>query len=295
MHLRTLIYFIKEAFANLKKNSLTAVAAISTVMISLIMLGFFLLVIVNINFLSQQLSSKVEIAAYLRADVTEKERVDIQSQIQLLPAIKEVVYVPKQEALEKLQKSLGEKVRMQDIIASNPLPDAFEIKVKDPLIISKTAKQIQSYPEIDEVVFGQEILSKLLSISKVVQFFGLISIGLLGLATILLIMNTIRLTVFARRKEIRIMQLVGATDWFIRWPFLLEGTFQGLIGASLACSILWVGYSYLMNFVKHALPFLPFVEDRMMLVHLNIILMTFGVFLGTMGSLLAVGRFLIEA
>lgn len=295
MHLRAFSYFVREAFANLKKNSLIAVAAISTVMISLIMLGFFLLVIVNINFLSQQLSSKVEIAAYLRADVTEKERVALQSQVQTLPSIKEVVYVPKEDALQKLQKSLGEKVRMEDIIASNPLPDAFEIKVKDPLAVGKVAKQVQSFPEVAEVVYGQEILSKLLSISKVVQFAGLISIALLGLATILLIMNTIRLTVFARRKEIRIMQLVGATDWFIRWPFLLEGTFQGLIGAGLACSILWTGYAYLMGFVKHALPFLPFVEDITMMVHLCIILTTFGVFLGTMGSLLAVGRFLIEA
>ncbi len=293
--MRAFSYFVREAFVNLKKNSLIAIAAISTVMISLVMLGFFLLVIVNINFLSQQLSSKVEIAAYLRSDVTEKERVDVQSHIQALPSVKEVVYVPKEEALQKLQKSLGEKVRMEDIIASNPLPDAFEVKVKDPRAVAAAAKEIQSYPEVDEVVFGQEILSKLLSISYVVQVVGLISIALLGLATILLIMNTIRLTVFSRRKEIRIMQLVGATDWFIRWPFLLEGTFQGLIGAALACSFLWAGYSYLVNFLKHSLPFLPFVQDTMMLVHLCVILVTFGAFLGTMGSLLAVGRFLIEA
>lgn len=295
MHLRTLSYFIKEAFVNLRKNSLIAIAAISTVMISLLLLGFVLLVVVNINFLSQQLSSKVEIAAYLRRDVTDRERESVHAKIQAMTEIKEVRFVSKEEALEMLQKSMEEKVRMEDMIAANPLPDAFEIKVKDARAVTKTAKAVKGIAEVDEVVYGQEILSKLLSISYGVQMVGLISIALLGLATILLIMNTIRLTVFARRKEIRIMQLVGATDWFIRWPFLLEGTFQGLIGASLACLLLWFGYHYLLDFLKHTMPFLPFVQDAMMMAHLCAILTAFGVFLGTMGSLLAVGRFLIDA
>lgn len=295
MHIRTLVYFIREAFVNLRKNSLIAIAAISTVMISLLLLGFVLLVVVNINFLSQQLSSKVEIAAYMRRDSTEKERESVHSKIQDMPDVKEVRFVSKEEALGMLQKSMGDKVRMEDIIAANPLPDAFEVKVKDAHAVTRVAKALKSIPEVEEVVYGQEILSKLLSISYGVQVVGLVSIALLGLATILLIMNTIRLTVFARRKEIRIMQLVGATDWFIRWPFLLEGTFQGLIGATVSCVFLWFGYGELMEFLKHTMPFLPFVQDKMMMIHLCAILSAFGVFLGSMGSLLAVGRFLIEA
>lgn len=270
------------------------VAAISTVMVSLVILGSFLLIMVNINNLASSLSSRVEIAVYLKKG---QEAVDItllRSNLYKIKGIKEIDYIPKEKALERLQKDLGERVNLKDVLASNPLPDCLEIRVNGPEEIERIVKEIKQYPQVEDIVYAQKVLNKLLTIEKAVQTAGVISIILMGLATLLLIVNTIRLTVFARRKEIRIMQLVGATDWFIRWPYLLEGAIVGVGGACLAIIILSSGYYYIVLQLKKSLPFIPLVQDTGMLINLGIILLMVGAFLGMMGSLIGVGKFLQE-
>lgn len=294
MNLRSVKYFLKNALQSLAHNWLMTVAAISTVMISLIILGSFLLAIVNINNLANSLSSRVEMAVYLKKDLDEVDRTLLKVNLLKIKGIKSIDYIPKEIALQKLQEDLGERVDLKDILVSNPLPDCLQIRMNGPEEIERVAKKIKKFSQVEEVVYGQKVLNKLLTLNRVVQIAAGVSIILMGLATLLLIVNTIRLTVFARRKEIRIMQLVGATDWFIRWPYLLEGLIEGVAGASLAIALLSSGYYYLVIQLKKSLPFIPLLQDTGMLINLGIILLMIGGFEGLIGSLIGVGKFLEE-
>lgn len=294
MNVRSFSYFLKETFNNLLKNGLMTVASVSVCMISLSILGAFLLIIVNLNNIANELAKRVEIVAYLRDGTDKTTALILKTNFHYIDGVENVEYIPKEEGLKKLEKSLEGQVDLKEVISYNPLPDSLEVKVSEPMKISKVAKEIESFPEVEEVFYGREVLIKLLSITKVVQIAGFVSLVLLGIATLLLIMNTIRLTVFARRKEIKIMQLVGATDWFIRWPFLLEGIFQGFLGAVFSIIILVVSYSYSITHLRVALPFVSLIYDKFLLLNLSLILVVVGVFLGALGSLFAVGKFLVE-
>ncbi|MGI9952198.1 permease-like cell division protein FtsX [Moorellaceae bacterium AZ2] len=293
MKVRTIGFFLRQAALSLWRNAWMSLAAAVSVAVTLFILGTFILLILNINFIATSLQSSVEIAAFLEVDTPRSEAQALQQRIQNFPGVTDVVLVTKEEGLKTLAQQFGSEEELLSATGGvNPLPDYLRIKVQDPAQIGEIAAAIQSLPAVEKVNYGQAVVEKLLAVVRWVRYLGAGIVALLGVGSLLLLMITIRLAVYSRRREINIMKYVGATDWFIRWPFLLEGFFLGLVGGSLAAAGLAAGYSSLMDRISLNLVFVPLLRDEWILWYSTVGLVTGGAAIGAGGSLLAVHRFL---
>lgn len=294
MNFRNIHHYFSEALENLGKNILVSVAAILTVAISLTILGGFLLVLINIRTLANSVANNFEVVVYLKEDTVDAQVAVLRNKFLYIEGVEKVNFISRQVALNKMKEDLKEKINIEDILPYNPLPHSLVIKVDKAENIEKIIPQIKKEPEVEKIKYGRELLTKLLGLIQIIKIAG-IAVGIfLGAGTMLLITNTIKLAVFARRKEIKIMQLVGATDWFMRWPFLLEGMFQGIIGATLSVGILISSYLYLASYLQKVLPFIPIISDISVLINLSLIIFSSGTLLGILGSMMAVGKFSVE-
>ena len=222
MKISTGEYIIRETMVSLKRNNWMSFASIGTVAVSLFVLGVFLLLVLNMNRMASALESQVQISVYLEDGLSADDRQDIASDIEALQGIESIRYISKDEAKARLEDRLGDQKYLLDALGDkNPLPDSFEVVVKSPDLVETAAKAIDRMDGVQEAKYGQDVIEHLFAITRLIRIFGLVLMVLLAGATLFIISNTIRLTVFARRKEIAIMKYVGATDWFIRWPFLL--------------------------------------------------------------------------
>jgi len=235
MKFRTSEYFVREVFVSLKRNNWMSFASIGTVAVSLFVLGVFLLLVLNMNRMASTLESQVQISVYLQDELKGAEKDELEERISDLSGIQSVKYVDRDEAIERFRERLGDQKYLLDALGDkNPLPDSFEVTVMQPSMVQTAAETIAQFDGVAEAKYGQDVVEHLFDITRLMRVFGLLLMVLLAGATIFIISNTIRLTVFARRKEIAIMKYVGATDWFIRWPFLLEGVVLGCIGGLVA-------------------------------------------------------------
>ncbi|MBQ1511843.1 MAG: permease-like cell division protein FtsX, partial [Selenomonadaceae bacterium] len=224
MKLRTSEYFIREVLISLRRNNWMSFASVGTVAVSLFVLGVFMLLVLNMNRLASTLESQVQISVYFQEDIKDSVRDKVEEDILEMQGIESVKYVSKDEAMERLKERLGDQKYLLDALEEkNPLPDSLEVTVKMPEMVETAANAIVKMDGVEEAKYGQDVVEHLFDITRLMRIFGLALMVLLAGATLFIISNTIRLTVFARRKEIAIMKYVGATDWFIRWPFLLEG------------------------------------------------------------------------
>lgn len=285
-------YFIREAVASFRRNWVMSIAAVSTVAISLIMLGVFVLIALTLNNLIRGMERKVEIITYLKSAAPTAAVDKLQRDIVSWEEVTKVSYVSKKEAWERLKKDLKDQPEMLDAVRTNPLPASLEIKLKDPHQVKQVAGRLEGRPEIDEVKYGQEIVPKLFAVFSMVRVIGIVFISLLSFAAVVLIANTIRLSIYARRKEIGIMKLVGASNWFIRWPFLLEGIFQGIIGAVTAAVVLYLAYLGFLKAAQQVLPFLPITLSPALFLNLVLYLALGGIGIGALASSIAIWRFL---
>lgn len=292
MRTRTYFYFLRQALISLTRNGLMSLASIGTMVVSLLILGMFLMMIASLGNIVTSLESKVEVTVFLKDSVSNEEIVELKETIGKLDGVKEIVFVSKGEAFQELKEKMGNKSKVLTAVESNPLPNSFEIKAKDPAQVSVIAKELMDFKQIEEVKYGQEVVEKLFTLTKVLRWVGVTLIVLMTLATIYIIVNTIRLTVFARRKEIKIMKLVGATDWFIRWPFLIEGILLGLVGAAIAVLLLRESYALIIHRAQEALPFIPIGGNEAQVANLSYWLLVIGALIGAIGSTISLHRFL---
>lgn len=294
MNFRNIHHYFSEALENLGKNILVSVAAILTVAVSLTILGGFLLVLINVRTLANSVANNFEIVVYLKEDTVDAQVTILKNKFLYIEGVEKVNFISREVALNKMKEDLKEKINIEDILPYNPLPHSLVIRVDKAENIEKIIPRIKKEPAVEKIKYGRELLTKLLSLIQIIKIAG-IAVGIfLGAGTMLLITNTIKLAVFARRKEIKIMQLVGATDWFMRWPFLLEGMFQGIIGATLSVGILISSYLYLASYLQKVLPFIPIISDISVLINLSLIIFSSGTLLGVLGSMMAVGKFSVE-
>lgn len=270
-----------------------SLASISTVALSMLILGVFLLGAVNLNNIAETLENQVEVTAYLDEKLEAEEIAAATERIQSLEGVREVNFVSKEEALERLKEQFGER---KDLLASveknNPLRNAVEVRTEGPADIKLVVQDLKALPAVAKVSFKEEIIDRLFSFTKAIRLAGLAVVVLLVAATIFLISNTIRLTVFARRREINIMKLVGATDWFIRWPFVLEGLCLGLVGSVPAVMLVVRFYHWLAAGVYQTLPFIPLLPPDAVLGRLQLLLLGIGILVGATGSAISMRRFL---
>ncbi len=293
MKLQTSEYFIQEVFRSLRRNNWMSFASIGTVAVSLFVLGVFLLLVLNMNRMASALESQVQISVYLEDGLSADDRRDIASDIEALQGIESIRYISKDEAKARLEDRLGDQKYLLDALGDkNPLPDSFEVVVKSPDLVETAAKAIDRMDGVQEAKYGQDVIEHLFAITRLIRIFGLVLMVLLAGATLFIISNTIRLTVFARRKEIAIMKYVGATDWFIRWPFLLEGMVLGFVGGVIAAVALRSFYAAMAAKITDTLTFFPLMPQYPSMNYITVALLLTGMAIGALGSALSLKRFL---
>ncbi|MHB1002237.1 MAG: permease-like cell division protein FtsX [Thermoleophilia bacterium] len=292
-------FFFSEAINSLVRNWVMSVAAVVTVLISMLILGVGMIFFFNIEDVISDLKNKLEIEVFIKNTATQDEINDLGAEIQGMPEVDTVYFISKDEALERMRKQLGENADMLDAMSGNPLPASYQIRLKDPQNLKEVAERFYDNPVVDNtpgkdppdgVKYGGETSERVLRLTTILLIIIAGTVALLTVASVLLISNTIRLSIFARRREIEIMRLVGATNLFIRWPYVIEGLFSGLLGASIATVTVMAFNSFLMSSLKDKMPFLGFQEVPMFTIALVII--SVGTLVGTLGSGLALRRFL---
>ena len=221
------------------------------------------------------------------------ELATMQEELEKLPGVVEVVAITKEEALERFKERLGDQDKLLNSLGSdNPFPYSFEVHLDKPEHISEITQKISELPKVETARFGQEVVEQLFNLTKTLRIGGVVLILVLFMATLFIISNTIRLTVFARRKEVLIMRYVGATDWFIRWPFLLEGMALGFMGALVADLVLNNTYVALASNIHATLAFLPILPAYPLMYYVDVFLLLAGTGIGALGSYISLRQFL---
>ena len=294
MRISTLGYYFRETFSSLVRNSWLSLASMGTVTISLLILGSSLLLILNANQLAGSVESTVEISVFLKNSVSYTRVNEIEKEIESLPSVTNAQFISKEQALEDMKKNLKDKADILDGLEdkNNPLPDGFKVKTRYASQVAGVSIALEKIPGVDQVRYGQGVVEKLLAVTKWVRFAGLITMGLLSGASIFLIATTIRLSVYARRKEIGIMKVLGATNWFVRFPFVMEGIVLGLLGAGLALTALHFVYYELVKQMQITLPFIRLVTDKQQILPYMGSLLGLGLVIGAIGSMISMRKFL---
>jgi cell division transport system permease protein len=282
-----------EAWSSIRMNLSTTIAATMTVLIGMCLLGLFIALGTWVLSWSGHIQRELQVHVYFASDATKQQEHAVFTKLSSDPRAKTVTFVSKADALKKMKKDFPELFKSG--LPSNPLPDSYTViprKASQTPLIGKEVRQ-SGWPGVDKVSWGSTTAKRVLTIAKVISLVFLIAVVLLVVASTLLIANTIRLSIFARRREIEVMKLVGATNWFIRGPFMLEGLVCGLLGSILAVILLVLGKSI-------ALPsILPHIgggsssDVHALSFTLNaILLLLAGLLLGATGSAVTLRRFL---
>lgn len=284
---------VKEALVGIRRNALMSVIATSTVALCLFMLGSTILLSMNIQNVAGALEDQVEVAVYLKGDVQESRARQIMAALDGRDEVRETRFVSRADALERLRRQLGDQQGLLDGLAhTNPLPASIEVSLVWPERAGEVAAFAVGLPGVEEVVYARGVVERLLAITGLIRLGGFGLVLALAVATCFLVANTIRLTVFARRHQIAIMRLVGATDAFIRGPFTLEGVFLGLVGSTLAAVAVHQVYYRLVSVITATIPFLPLLPPGGELGAVLHLLVVAGTCIGALGSVIAVRRFL---
>ncbi|MVP01572.1 permease-like cell division protein FtsX [Paenibacillus lutrae] len=303
MKSRTLTRHLREGFRNIIRNGWMTFASISSITISLFILGVFLLLSLNVNYVADQIEKQVEIRVYMDVNIPDDQTNQLKQELMAMSEVKNVTFVSKEQGLIDLRERLGEEGKgfLDGFDGDeNPLPPAFKVEVKDPRQVGAVAGKINQMNEgketkpIDSVKYGQGTVENMFKITEIVRNVGLVLVALLAFTSIFLIANTIKLTIVARRREISIMKLVGATNSFIRWPFFIEGALLGIGGSAVPVIVLLYGYSKLVDVSKSDLSMVfiqlkPFGEISFVIAGL---LLSLGFLIGIWGSIISVRKFL---
>lgn len=290
MSFRNIEFFLKEAFLGLSRNQLMSIVAIVTITISLLIYGTFVIGLYNFFTITKSLQSKLDVMVYLVEKVDQPSIEKLQKDIVGLLGVQKVEFISKQQAWAKFKTRFALTMELLGDNKKNPLPDAFKVEVTDVHYIDGVALSIKQMDNVEEVRYGYNLAQKLKKIIKAIQIGGTLLIVFMVIATLLIIVNTIRLTVLARQNEITIMQLVGATNNFIKWPFIIEGILLGLCGALLGTIMLRFGYNMMIDKVAQTLPFISIVTSREILTFIYVSVILIGTFLGMLGGYISVSR-----
>ncbi|THE12435.1 ABC transporter permease [Bacillus timonensis] len=295
MKLNTLRRHFRESSKNLGRNGWMTFASVSAVTVTLLLVGVFLVIMMNLNSMATSLEKDVRISVLTDLTSTKEQQDALKAQIVNIPEVSEVTFSSKEQELEEMIESFGEDGKVFQLYEqSNPLRDVFVVKTKKPQDIMKVSDQIEKMEYVYSVNYGKGKVEKIFSTVGVSRNVGIgLIIGLLFTA-MFLISNTIKITIFARQREIEIMKLVGATNAFIRWPFFLEGLFLGILGSIIPIGIILGFYNFLYDLIQpqlsgtflELLPFNPFAFQ------VTGLLLLIGAFIGVWGSLMSVRKFL---
>jgi len=288
-------YFTRKALANLRSNRLVTLITICTITLALLIISLFMLIYVNMEGTIEQWSRKVAVTVYFDKEPLPQELSALKNRISGLPGTESVQYVSREEALKKFRSRLKGQESLLEGVSADILPSSFEISLKKEFrstdSVNLYVSRLKHVPGIGEVQYGEEWVKKFLSFFQFIRILGLMIAGFLILAVLFIVSNTIKLTVLARHDELEILALVGATPFFIKAPFLIEGMLQGAVGAIIAVSILTAGYY---SMLANAVNFLSFNPSDAGLTFLSLpyiaALIFGGIILGFIGSLVSLKK-----
>lgn len=293
MKIRTVGRHIKEGFKSIKRNGWMSFAAISAVAITLLLVGGLIATVMNINELAADIENDVSVRVYVDLAAEEEEQEQLQKDLENLENVVNVAFSSREEELENVVGSYGDTFELFQG-DQNPLYNVFIVDTTSPEETSKVAKEIEPMDFVSEVNYGGAEADRLFKMTATIRNIGGIIIIALIFTAIFLISNTIRITIFSRSTEIEIMKLVGATNWFIRWPFLIEGALIGFIGAVIPSAALWFIYNSVYGAVSGFFQgtYFSLLTPSPFMYQLILLLTGIGIVIGATGSALSIRRFL---
>ena len=288
-------FFLREAVRATRRSSASSFAALATVLVTMLMLGVFIPIVQATNGAANTVRSRVEVDVYFKAGATKADEARVHGKIAALPHVKRIAFVSKAEALKQQQKTDPAAYKL---LGTNPLPDTFQVIPTDPKYVLSIHDALTPAggagafdPSVQTVSNKKTDTKKILQVTNLVTITAAILTVLLVLASVLLIANTIRLSLYSRRREVEVMKLVGATDWFIRWPFVIEGIVVGAAGAALALVVLALTKVLVLDPLASSWTLIA-TPKTISFVALVGVLMGAGVLVSAVGSGLSLRRFL---
>jgi cell division transport system permease protein len=287
-------FFLREALKNIRLNLLMSITAITTTFICILVLGIGLLASSHVEGVIGSVREEVGVEAFFPPDASQQEIDEVRSSVEGYPEVSSVNYVSEEEALATFKETFADRPEVYEGIDPGVLPASLQIQLEDPTTADEVAQRLrEEHGFADEnLSYPQQTIERLNKVTSA-MIWGLYGATILFLiSSVLLISNAIRLSIFARRKEIEVMKLVGASDPFVRTPFVFEGLVQGLIGAGLAAlTVVWINFLFV-DWSRDALPFVPISGDTVDTILILAVLVVVGVAIGVIGSFLSVTRFL---
>ena len=289
-------YTVRQAFSQIFRNKNMSSASVFSITAMLLMVGLFFTIMVNVNLMAKNAEDQFDtISVYLKDTVTAEQGAELAEQIKVIDHVADAKYVSKDEAMAIMKERWGENGYLLDGVTSNPLPASVEVTSADLEYEDKIVQELNKFDAVDEVRFYRDATEKVMTITGYIQKGALAIIIVLLIVSLIVVSNTVKLTVHAREEEIHIMKYVGATNWFVRGPFFVEGIIIGLVSSILA--VLIVGFAYY-KFIEVFTPrFLILFNSGMVpfdfiIENLIIIFVALGVCIGALGSILSMRRFL---
>lgn len=287
---------IIQAFKHIGRNFSMAITSLFSITAILLILGFCLIVIVNIDFMTDGIKESFDtIQLNLEDNANDKERERIIGEFESMPEVIEVTFQTKDELMEHWKEKWGDGAEILDRLDSNPLRDAITVKVGDIADVDLVVAAAEGISGIGSITNSSETVTKLINITNTIRLVSILIIGFLLIVSIVVVSNTIKLTVIAREREITIMKYVGATNWFIRGPFLMEGVIIGLIASGITSGIIAFVYNYVVNHYTKQVAMLMstgLVPVEHLVTNVVFIFLALGVSIGACGSIISMRRFL---
>jgi cell division transport system permease protein len=282
-------YFVREAATSLRRNKLMTVAAVLTAAVSLLLLGGVLTLGDFVSSITHDIQSKVEVSVFLQDKVTDEQQQDVRGTLEGLDVVRNVRYISKEQAFREFKDLYRDQPALYENIDASVLPASFRVELADPKRVDVISARLGRNPAVDEIVDQRQTVDRLVRFTDLLRTFSVVMIVVLLGAAVLLISNTTQLAIYARRREIEIMKLVGATNWFVRFPFMLEGITAGIAGAVIALFLLGVGKSV----ARSQFPvWIPTTSLHGVAFGQTLWLVVLGIVVGALGSAVAVRRFL---
>ena len=290
----SLKYLTKEGFRNVWVNRLMSLASITVLMACLVIIGLGTMIYFNINALLDNIESQNVVMVYVQDGVSDEATSKMGNEIKVMENVEDCIFVPKEDAFQAQLESMGDDAVLLEGLEENPLPDAYKVVVADLTQFDTTVNQLKALPNVENVRENGDLADKLVSVRKAVTIVIAGMVALLFIVSLFIISNTIRITMFSRKLEISIMKAVGATNWFIRWPFMIEGMVIGIASSVISFALLAGLYQGMIYVFKNILAIFTPVAFGGYAGWILLIFMGIGIFTGSFGSLISMGKYLKE-
>ena len=295
MKINTVNHFISDAFKSLRRNKTICFASIITVIITFFVLGIFVLITKNVGLALNDVQSKVELKVFLKDDIKLIEQREVEIKLHELPGVKDVQYESTEQAFTSFQESTKDNKGLLEgySLEKNPFPASFIVKLADPSDAEAVTNAVKDLPGVESIGNQQDLINTITKVVNGIKVVGAVLFIILVGVAIFLIMNTTKLTVYSRRREVGIMKFVGATDWFIRWPFIIEGMIIGLIGSVISTFFVFLVYKGFVSWISSKVLYVSLINVSYIGTALLWEFALGGLIVGGVASYAALRKFLI--